>query len=95
MQQQQQQQQAQQQARQGAPQPTKQPGQQPDKNAFTRLEGPGADGNRSAPARSNGKFSALSQRAQRTMREGQQERVPAEFQDLVSRYYKSLAEKKR
>ncbi len=95
MQQQQQQQQAQQQAKQGAPQPTRKPGQQPDKNAFTRLEGPGGDGARSAPERSNGKFGALSQRAQRTMREGQQERVPAEFQDLVNRYYKSLAEKKR
>ena len=41
-----------------------------------------------------GKFSALNPRAQRTLREGQQERVPAEYQDLVNRYYKSLAEKK-
>ena len=95
MQQQQQQQQAQQQARQGAPQPTKQPGAQPDRNAFTRLEGPGADGARSAPVPGSGKFAALSERAQRTMREGRQEKVPAEFQDLVSRYYKSLAEKNR
>jgi len=95
MQQQQQQQQAQQQARQGAPQPTKQPGANPDRNAFTRLEGPGADGARSAPVPGSGKFAALSDRAQRTMREGRQEKVPAEFQDLVSRYYKSLAEKNR
>ncbi len=95
MQQQQQQQQAQQAAKQGAPQPTKQPGAQPDRNAFTRLEGPGADGARSAPVPGAGKFAALSERAQRTMREGRQEKVPAEFQDLVSRYYKSLAEKNR
>ncbi len=95
MQQQQQQQQAQQAARQGAPQPTKQPGANPDRNAFTRLEGPGADGARSAPIPGSGKFAALSERAQRTMREGKQEKVPAEFQDLVSRYYKSLAEKNR
>lgn len=95
MQQQQQQQQAQQQAKQGAPQPNKQPGQQPNHNPFTRLEGPGGDGKRSSPLQTDGKFGALSQREQRTMREGQQERVPAEFQDLVNRYYKSLAEKKR
>lgn len=95
MQQKQQQQQAQQQGRKGAPQPSKQPGAQPDKNAFTRLEGPGADGQRSSPIAGTGKFAGLSGRAQRTLREGKQEKVPAEFQDLVSRYYKSLAEKNR
>lgn len=95
MQQQQQQQQAQQQAKQGAPQPGKQPGNEPNHKPFTRLENPGNGGTRTSPQQSNGKFADLSQRAQRTMREGQQEKVPAEYQDLVNRYYKSLAEKKR
>lgn len=94
MQQQQQQQQAQQQAQQGAPQPARQPGNNPDKNGFTRLEGVHG-GASSAPNSRAGNFSQLSQRAQRTLREGQQEHVPAEFQDLVNRYYKSLAEKKQ
>ncbi len=95
MQQQQQQQQAQQQGKQGAPQPSKQPGAKPDTNAFTRLEGPGANGARSAPLQSSGNFANLSDRSQRTLREGRQEKVPAEYQDLVSRYYKSLSDKKR
>jgi|GEM_PF-2803862 len=95
MQQQQQQQQAQQQAKQGAPQPGKQPGNDPDHKAFTRLESPGTGGQRTSPNQSSGRFANLSERSQRSMHEGQQEKVPAEFQDLVSRYYKSLAEKKR
>ncbi|HLV78778.1 MAG TPA: DUF4175 family protein, partial [Chthonomonadaceae bacterium] len=95
MQQQQQQQQAQQQAQQGAPQPSQKKGNDPDKNAFTRLEGVNG-GASSAPNSNNGKgFTSLSPRAQRTLREGQQERTTAEYQDLVNRYYKSLSEKKR
>jgi hypothetical protein len=93
-QQQQQQQMAQQQGQQGAPQPVQQPGNTPKRNPFTRLEDPNR-GRTSAPGGPNGVFSALSPRSQRVLREGQQERAPAEFQDIVNRYYKSLAEKKR
>jgi hypothetical protein len=94
MQQQQQQQQAQQQAQQGAPRPG-QRGNQPPQKAITRLEGV-QRGAVSAPESREGRgFGALPPRAQRTLREGQQERVPAEFQELVDRYYRSLAEKKR
>jgi hypothetical protein len=94
-QQQQQQQQAMQQARQGAPQPGQQrPGNEPNHKAFTRLEGD-QRGPTSSPDQRMGSFSPLSPRAQRSLREGQQERVSAEYQDLVNRYYKSLAEKKR
>lgn len=96
LEQQQQQQQAQQQgAQQGTPQPSQKPGDQPDKNPFTRL----ADVKRGAtsfPLQRNGKgFANMNQRDQRTLREGQRERVPAEYQEIVNRYYKSLAEKKR
>ncbi len=94
MQQQQQQQQAQQQAQQGAPQPN-QRGNQPNRKAITRLEGVQRGAMSSPDPRTGKGFGALSPRAQRTLREGQQERVPAEFQELVDRYYKSLAEKKR
>ncbi|HZP84069.1 MAG TPA: DUF4175 family protein [Chthonomonadaceae bacterium] len=94
MQQQQQQQQAQQQAQQGAPRPG-QRGSQPPTRAITRLQGV-QRGAISAPESREGRgFGALPPRAQRTLREGQQERVPAEFQELVDRYYRSLAEKKR
>lgn len=95
MQQQQQQQQARQMGQQGAPQPVKGKGNTPNPRPFTRLEDT-RKGAMSTPESRNGRgFASLSQRAQRTLREGQQERVPAEYQDIVSRYYKSLAEKKR
>jgi hypothetical protein len=38
-------------------------------------------------------FQALSPRAQQSMREGQQERVPAEYRELVNQYYKALSER--
>jgi hypothetical protein len=44
-----------------------------------------------AADRRPGSLGPLSQRAQRTLRQGEQERVPAEYQDIVSRYYRSLA----
>jgi hypothetical protein len=94
MQQQQQQQQAMQQAQQGAPQPN-QHGSRPDQHTLTRLEGV-QHGAMSSPDPRIGKgFGALTPRAQRTLREGEQERVPVEYQELVDRYYKSLAEKHR
>jgi hypothetical protein len=37
-------------------------------------------------------FTGLSPRAQQSMREGKQERVPAEYRDLVNQYYKALSE---
>lgn len=93
MQQQQQQQQQQQAGQQGMPQPNPK-GSQPNK-AFTRLENV-KNGRISTPESRNGRgFAGLPPRQQRVMREGQQERAPAEYQDLVNRYYKSLAEKKR
>ena len=96
LEQQKQQQQAQQQGnQQGTPQPSQKPGDQPEKNPFTRI----ADVKRGAtsfPIQRNGKgFANMNQRDQRTLREGQRERVPAEYQEIVNRYYKSLAEKKR
>ncbi len=96
LEQQQQQQQAQQQgSKQGMPQPSQQPGNDPNKNPFTRLEEV-KRGATSSPLQKNGKgFAGMNQRDQRTLREGQRERVPAEYQEIVNRYYKSLAEKKR
>ncbi len=94
-QQQQQQQQMQQQASQGAPQPNAGKGNTPGRKPIVRLEAR-QPGLLATPDTRSGKgFASLSPRAQRTLHEGQQEHVPAEFQDLVSRYYKSLAEKKR
>ncbi len=40
-------------------------------------------------------FGALSPRAQQSMREGQQERVPAEYRELVNQYYKALSERSK
>lgn len=40
-------------------------------------------------------FGALSPRAQQALREGQHERVPPEYRDLVNEYYKALSEKSR
>ena len=95
MQQQQQQQQQQQMAQQGAPKPGQQRSGKPGQNPFARLEGV-QKGAMSTPTTRVGKgFSPLAGRDQRVLRDGENERVPAEYQDLVSRYYKSLAEKKR
>lgn len=96
MQQQQQQQQAQGQGK-GIPQPvpSNQPGNKPDQNAFQKL----VDAHKGAmqtPGARNGKgFSTLNPREQRVMREGQKEPVPAEYQNLVERYRKSLSNDKR
>ncbi len=38
-------------------------------------------------------FGALSPRAQQSLREGEQERVPAEYRELVNQYYKALSER--
>ncbi|HZO86766.1 MAG TPA: hypothetical protein VFB38_00400 [Chthonomonadaceae bacterium] len=95
LQQQEQQQQARQQAGQGAPQPGQQRGNSPDRRGALRIEEVRRGKTFSPDPRLGRGFGALTPRAQRTMREGQQERVPAEFQPLVDRYYKSLAEKKR
>ena len=38
-------------------------------------------------------FSGLSSRAQQAMKEGQQDRVPAEYRDLVNQYYKALSQR--
>ena len=95
MQQQQQQQQQQQMAQQGAPKPGQPKNGKPGQNPFARLEGV-QKGAMSTPTVRSGKgFSPLAGRDQRVMRDGETEHVPAEYQDLVSRYYKSLAEKKR
>lgn len=40
-------------------------------------------------------FSGLDPRATQSMREGRQEKVPAEYRDLVNQYYKALSEKGR
>jgi hypothetical protein len=95
MQQQQQQQQAMQQGQQGAPQPMQQKGNRPNKQAFTKLVG-AQKGAMSTPTLRQGQgFSQLPPRTQRALREGRDEKVPAEYQELVNRYYKSLAEKQR
>lgn len=92
--QQQQQQQQQQQAQNGAPMPSPQKGNIPGKRLapLTKVE----RGKLNSPIQRAGRgFNSLSPRAQRTLREGQQEHAPAEFAELVSRYYKSLAEKQK
>lgn len=79
----------------GMPQPNMSPGNDPKKNPFTRLQAV-QRGFTKAPEIAKGKgFSDLNQRDQRVLREGQQERVPAEYQDIVTRYYRSLATKKK
>lgn len=40
-------------------------------------------------------FGRLSPRAQRALREGAKEKVPAEYENLVNQYYKALAKEKR
>ena len=93
MQQQQQQQQAQQQAQQGAPQQG-QKNQGDSKKAFTKLEGV-QNGQTSNVTGKSGKFGSLDPRTQRTLHEGQGEKVSAEYQDAVKRYFSALGDKKR
>ncbi len=93
MQQQQQQQQAQQQAQQGAPQQG-QKNQGDSKKAFTKLEGV-QNGQTSNVMGKSGKFGSLDPRTQRTLHEGQGEKVSAEYQDAVKRYFSALGDKKR
>lgn len=67
------------------PQPN-QPGNQPDKNAFTRLVG--TKGGLLSSDNGTGKgFGDLSARQQRIMRDGRNDPVPAEYRDLVKRYF--------
>ena len=94
MQQQQQQQQAQQQAQQGAPQPNGQKKQGNPNKAFTKLEGV-QNGQTSSVTGKAGQFGPLNPRAQRTLREGQGEKVSAEYQEAVKRYFSALGDKKR
>ena len=86
-----QQQQQQQQASQGQgmpmPVPGKQPGNQPDKNAFTRLVNTQKSGLLSSDGRGGKGFGDLNARQQRVMRDGRNDPVPAEYRDLVKRYF--------
>jgi len=82
-------------AQQGQPQNRQarfQPGSQPMQrtNAPVVQAQPGVFGN--ADPRGRG-FGALPPRAQQALREGRQERVPAEYRDLVNQYYKALSER--
>ena len=92
MQEQQQQQQAQQQASQGAPQQSQQKGN--TGKAFTKLEGV-QNGLTSNVVGKAGKFGSLDPRTQRTLHEGQGEKVSAEYEDAVKRYFSALGDKKR
>jgi hypothetical protein len=40
-------------------------------------------------------FGSLSPRGQQALREGRQEKVPAEYRDLVNQYYKALSERSK
>jgi hypothetical protein len=79
----------------GMPQPANQPGNNPKRNPFTRLQDVKRGFTREQASTKGKGFSELNLRDQRVLREGQQERVPAEYQELVNRYYRSLAEKKK
>lgn len=79
----------------GMPQPANQPGNNPKRNPFTRLQDVKRGFTREQASNKGKGFSELNLRDQRVLREGQQERVPAEYQELVNRYYRSLAEKKK
>jgi hypothetical protein len=95
MQKQQEQQKAQQQAQQGAPKPNGQQGKDGDsKKAFTKLEGV-QNGQTSNVTGRSGKFGSLDPRTQRTLHEGQGEKVSAEYQEAVKRYFSALGDKKR
>jgi hypothetical protein len=86
---QQQQQQQQQASGQGMPMPVpgKQPGNNPDRNAFTRLVNTQKGGLLSSDGRGGKGFGDLNPRQQRVMRDGRNDPVPAEYRDLVKRYF--------
>jgi hypothetical protein len=90
MQQQQQQQQQQQAGGQGMPQPVPAPSSRGGMSPVMRLQA-APRGSLATPDPGAAPIGALSARGQRTLQEAQQERVPAEYQDAVNRYYRSLA----
>lgn len=94
MKQQQEQQKGQQQAQQGAPQPSNKQGQGNTGPAFTKLDGV-RNGPTSDVNGKSGKFGGLDPRTQRTLHEGQTEKVSAEYQEAVKRYFSALGDKKR
>ena len=69
------------------------PGSNPHKKGI--MPGSVKTGRRSAPGDLNSGMTALSQRTQRIIHEGQQEKVPPEYQSVSERYYKALAEGKK
>lgn len=81
-----------------------QPGQQPGQQ-MAQQSGGNTPGKRDAPIEKaklgrqdpfdqRGKgFTQMTPRAQQSLREGRQERIPAEYRDLVERYYKALSER--
>jgi hypothetical protein len=92
-QQMQQSQQNQQSSQQGAPQPVPQPGQQGGNPPIIRLSH-APPGRMTIRPPVGTQAPVLTPRTQRALQEGQHERVPAEYQDVVDRYYKSLAQKR-
>ena len=90
-----QQQQQQASAGQGMPQPVpgqgkkpgNQPGNEPDHNAFTRLVDTKKGGLLSTQGGNGKGFGDLNARQQRVMRDGRNDPVPAEYKDLVKRYF--------
>lgn len=68
-------------------------GQQPGRETPRIVQAqPGAFG---PPGRGSRSFGGLDPRAQQSLRQGQQERVPAEYRDLVKQYYRALSEGSR
>ena len=62
-------------------------GNDPDKNSFTKLVTP-EKGALNGGAGQNGKgFGPMSGKSQRVMRDGRNDPVPAEYKDLVKRYF--------
>lgn len=74
---------------QGEPQ---QGGNQPLQKTFAPISKQQAARTHAANQEGRG-FGNLSPRAQQSLREGRQERVPAEYRDLVNQYYKALSER--
>ncbi len=69
------------------PVPGKQPGSTPDRNAFSRLVNTQKGGLLSSDGRGGKGFGDLNARQQRVMRDGRNDPVPAEYRDLVKRYF--------
>ena len=69
------------------------PGSQGHKKGI--MPGSVKTGRRSSPGGADSGAWSLSQRTQRVLREGQQEKVPPEYQNASDRYYKALAEGKK